>query len=174
MSEFWVRARHKSLVLLSNTGSYMTAVGWLQALSTQLGGLRPFSLDKKPRHLLGLLVFAVFMTYVVWHTINWLVSEQLKAAQVVEAEQPMSKRIRSQIAAVGLGSFASSAAYVMLYAWASVFVCGSDTSTTLKMWLSVLFVSLGIVALLALAKKVNAEAARQTSSSLLDATSRDG
>jgi hypothetical protein len=45
-----------------------------------VGGLS-FGLDGSP-HLLGLLVLAIFVTWVVWHSLNWLVEKQLAASQV--------------------------------------------------------------------------------------------
>lgn len=79
---YFSRALHKVLVLASNTGSYLTAVAWLQAGSNTVGGLSPFALDGGTRHLVGLFVFTCFVTWVVWHSLNWLVEKQLGAAQV--------------------------------------------------------------------------------------------
>eukprot|EP00873_Tetraselmis_striata_P020524 jgi/Tetstr1/440788/TSEL_029096.t1 len=152
---YFSRALHKVLVLASNTGSYLTAVAWLQAGSNTVGGLSPFALDGGTRHLVGLFVFTCFVTWVVWHSLNWLVEKQLGAAQAARAADAREHcgKVANQALSVGLASLAASGAYIMLYLWAAVFVGFSDTSTVLRLWVSVGIITLGVAAVIALADK---------------------
>jgi len=151
--ELSVRLQHKALVLVGNTACYMTAVGWLQGVITQLGGLKPFALEHNIRDGLWLCIVAAFITWIVWHSINWIVAKQLNVAQAVGSTQSTFQVWGNQMLSVALGSLASSGAYLMLYLWAAAFVAMSDTSTIFRMWLSVGIVTVAIVAILAMADK---------------------
>lgn len=76
-----------------------------------------------------------------------------QAARAADAREHCGK-VANQALSVGLASLAASGAYIMLYLWAAVFVGFSDTSTVLRLWVSVGIITLGVAAVIALADKV--------------------
>jgi len=87
------------------------------------------------------------------HSAHRLVRRCAFCQCVRNAEQTLVNKISTESLALGLGSLASAAAYVMLYLWAFVFVGFSNTSTILSLWASVGIVTCGITSIIALADK---------------------